>query len=232
MKTNGTPRPSVPNGLARALLALTAITKARMRTLLAGLCVLTLSMAAVVVGASPAQAEITELPICAPLVGQTCNGNVALNAVVVSSHLPCTLGSGPENAVDGASSNIYTDKWCVRSGQPTLTINLPYYSYGFSLSKIVVKHAGVAGESPALNTRAYRLLTRTSTAFCAWSTAATVTNNTANQTVHGVSGNNVAQVQLAVDVPTQGTNQATRIYEVEVWGTPSTTRPPPCGFGL
>jgi hypothetical protein len=52
--------------------------------------------------------------------------------------------------VDGAATNIYTDKWCVRSGQPTLTVQVPVFLYGFTLSKVVVKHAGVAGESPAL----------------------------------------------------------------------------------
>ena len=235
MTTNGTPRRSVPSiRLASAVAALRAMTRGRMRPLLANLvAVLTVSTAAVLVGASPAPAEIVELPVCAPLVGQTCDGNVAINALALSSHLPCTLGSGPENAVDGAASNIYNDKWCGRSGQPTLTITLPSDSYGYSLSKIVVKHAGVAGESPALNTRAYRLLTRPSLlSFCAPTTVATVTNNTANQTVHSLSSNNVFQVQLAVDVPTQGTNQATRIYEVEVWGNRSTTRPPPCGLGL
>ena len=151
--------------------------------------------------------------------------NVALNTLALSSHLPCTLGSGPENAVDGAASNIYTDKWCVPSGTPTLTIQLPASAYGFTLSKIVVKHAGVAGESPTWNTRAYKLRVRKGaiSGICAPSTVATVTNNTANQTVHAISSKNVSQVQLVVDLPTQGTNQATRIYEVEVWGTPSTT---------
>ena len=46
------------------------------------------------------------------LAGQNCTGNVALNAVALSSHLPCSSGSGPANAVDGAASNIYNDKWC------------------------------------------------------------------------------------------------------------------------
>jgi hypothetical protein len=154
--------------------------------------------------------------------------NVALNAVALSSHLPCTLGSGPENAVDGAASNIYTDKWCVASGTPTLTIQLPASAYGFTLSKIVVKHAGVA-ETPAWNTKAYRLLVKRGTVgTCAPSTVVTVTNNTANETVHTISSKNVSQVQLAVDIPTQGANQATRIYEVEVWGIPSATADPSC----
>ncbi len=189
--------------------------------------VLALGVAAVLAGVSPAQAEIPGVPICAPALGQNCTGNVALNAVALSSHLPCTLGSGPQNAVDGAASNIYTDKWCVRSGQPTLTLQLPVYVNGFSLTKIVVKHAGTAGESPALNTKAYRLLTSPSV-LCRLTPLVTVTNNTANQTVHNISSDDGSLVRLLVDVPTQGTNQATRIYEVEVWGSWSTKPPPPC----
>ena len=50
-----------------------------------------------------------------------------------------------------------------------------------------------------------------------------MTNNTANMTEsYKLYTDNVGQVQLAVHAPTQGTGGATRIYEVEVWGTPST----------
>jgi hypothetical protein len=48
-----------------------------------------------------------------------------------------------------------------------------------------------------------------------------VTGNTANETVHPVGIAGVFDVQLLVDVPTQGFDPATRIYEVEVWGTPT-----------
>jgi mannosyl-glycoprotein endo-beta-N-acetylglucosaminidase len=147
--------------------------------------------------------------------------NVALKALAVSSHLPCTLDSGPENAVDGAASNINTDKWCVRSGQPTLTLQLTGSLNGYTVSHVVVKHAGAGGETPAFNTRAFRLRVGTSP-LSPSITVATVTGNTANETVHPVGLTHVSQVQLLVDVPTQNTNQATRIYEVEVWGTPST----------
>ena len=44
----------------------------------------------------------------------------------------------------------------------------------------MVKHAGAGGESSGLNTRNYRIETRTGTG--SWSTAATVTGNTANVT--------------------------------------------------
>ncbi len=159
--------------------------------------------------------------------------DVALHAATTATVLgvtapTCTAGSGPDKAVDGASSNIYTDKWCVPTGQPTLTINLSGSAYGYSVSHIVVKHAGVAGESATYNTRAFRLRvvqTSSSTPL----TVATVTGNTANQTSNTVSVGNVSQVQLLVDQPTQaaGATSATRIYEVEVWGTPSTTAAPP-----
>lgn len=204
-------------------------TETKMRTTLRGIGVLAVSLAAVLAGSNPAQAEIRHFPDCAPLIGQSCSGNLALNSLAVSSHLPCTLGSVADNAVDGAASNIYTDKWCVRSGQPTLTIQLPLYSWGFTLSRIVVKHAGVAGESAALNTRAYRLLVKT-TPFCPARMVATVTNNVANQTVHNLTDANVSQVQLEVIAPTAGTGGATRIYEVEVWGTMSGSPAPPCYF--
>ena len=159
--------------------------------------------------------------------------DVALHAATTATVLgvtapTCTAGSGPDKAVDGASSNIYTDKWCVPTGQPTLTINLSGSAYGYSVSHIVVKHAGVAGESATYNTRAFRLRvvqTSSSTPL----TVATVTGNTANQTSNTVTVGNVSQVQLLVDQPTQaaGATSATRIYEVEVWGTPSTTAAPP-----
>lgn len=147
--------------------------------------------------------------------------NVARGSLAISSNLlPCTAGSGPENAVDGAATNIYTDKWCVPSGKPTLT--LPVAAYGYTVSSIVVKHAGVA-ENAVYNTRAFRLLV--TQGLSAPVTVATVTANTASQTTHPVNNlANVTVVQLAIDTPTQGANQATRIYEVEVYGEPT---PPP-----
>jgi hypothetical protein len=202
----------------------------KMRTTLMGLGVLAASLAAVLAGGSPAQAEIPGHPICAPLLGQTCSGNVALNALVVGSGVPCALGSGPQNAVDGASSNIYTDKWCVLSGQPRLTIQLPVYFNGFTVSNIVIRHAGAAGESSAYNTRAYRVSTK-SEPYCVADPLVTVTNNTSSQTFHNVGRANVSQVVLDVIAPTQGTGGATRIYEVEVWGKTSDHPKPPCAFG-
>ena len=158
--------------------------------------------------------------------------NIATSAVATATvgglpALPCTLGSGPENAVDGAASNIYNDKWCVASGRPTLHLALPANDYGWTVSRIVIKHAGVAGESAALNTRAYTLSTWSSGAQ---TVLATVTANTANQTVHDLNLAFQNAIDLRIDTPTQGTNQATRIYEVEVWAVPSVPAPGGSGY--
>jgi hypothetical protein len=159
--------------------------------------------------------------------------DVALGATATATLLgvtapTCTAGSGPDNAVDGASSNIYTDKWCEPSGQPVLNLTLNGSAYGYTVSHIVVKHAGVAGESATYNTRAFRLqVIQTSSATPL--TVATVTGNTANQTSNNVGLANVSQVRLLIDLPTQASTPtgATRIYEVEVWGIPTTTPAPP-----
>ena len=197
------------------------------------LSVVVATVVALLAGGSPAQAADTNVALNAPATA-TVNGLPAL---------PCTLGSGPEKAVDGRASNIYTDKWCVRSGQPVLTIQLPQSDFGYMINKIIVKHAGFAGENPAYNTREFYVNVR-QYAECRGittpdgsvlhaplellppATFGYVPNNTANQTV--ISGewytprDNVGQVQLVVRAPTQGIGGATRIYEVEVWGTPST----------
>ena len=195
-------------------------------------------------GAGDAVADDPSVTVCGDaaqtIVVNPPSSNVAINASATATVnlLPaakCTAGSGPENAVDGAWSNIYTDKWCVPSGKPTLTVQLPRNAYGYQVERIVIRHAGAGGESPTLNTRAYGLLvtqqkvlvsalgltTYTSTT----STVATVTANTANATTHNVNLSNATGVTLRIDVPTQGTNQATRIYELEVFGTPSPTPP-------
>lgn len=169
--------------------------------------VLAVSMAAAIAGVSPAQAATI-----------TYQGNLTRGAW--STSLPCTLGSGADNAVDRAASNIYLDKWCVPAGRPSLTVYL--YDDPFIVDRvvnsIVVKHAGVL-ESPTLNTRAYRIYTSPSTLYPTWTLLATVTNNASNVNTFSVPGLRASMIRIDVDIPTQGANQATRIYEVEVLGT-------------
>ena len=154
-------------------------------------------------------------------VAQAAEVNFARNALVRSLAPWCTLGSGPENAVDGAWSNIYTDKWCSPATRARLQITLPPSAWNATINRVVVKHAGAGGESTALNTKsfridAYALLSIFTHSF----QIANVTGNTASVTTHPVSLTSVRDIVLDVWVPTQNGNPATRIYEVEVWGTP------------
>jgi hypothetical protein len=216
-------------------------------------------LAAAVAGAKPATAAVTNVALGQPvtatvdvlqpvtdtvdvlaqdLIGQDLPGLGVLGVDLLPAP-KCSAGSGPENAVDGAASNIYTDKWCVPSGNPTLHISLPSSANGYRVSKIVIMHAGAGGEPASLNTRAYTLKATQlqnffgptgasdaggGLALCfpvaARSVVATVTANTANITTHFLSLNHVTDVWLTIDRPTQGTNQATRIYEVQVFGSP------------
>ncbi len=86
------------------------------------------------------------------------------------------------------------------------------------LSSIVVKHAGVGGESPAYNTRDFKIQTSIDGMYFA--TRAIVLGNTASVSTVPVSGT-ARFVRLNVTRPAQGFNDAARIYEFEVWGTPS-----------
>lgn len=207
-----------------------------MRTRWTRLGVLAACVAAVLAGSSPARAADT---------------NVALHAVATAYSnnlpaLPCSPGSGPEKAVDGRASNIYTDKWCVPSGQPILVVTLPKIvnnvgNVGFDIHKIVVKHAGFAGESRTYNTRNFRLWVRDyipCSYLGPWALVntsnpiqvAAVTNNSADQTVHNTNVGHVAQVLLLIDAPTQQLGGATRIYDVEVWGAQTPFDAYPCGI--
>lgn len=150
--------------------------------------------------------------------------NLARAGSALSTDVPCTLNSGPGKAIDGKTTNIYYDKWCAYqlAGLPmTLTINLPPTGFGggYTISQIVVRHAGSAGESPLLNTRDFSLSVYNY--FWGWTRVATVTGNTANVSVIPVPVfvPNVVGVQLTITNPQTWTGtKAARIFEVEVWG--------------
>ena len=94
------------------------------------------------------------------------------------------------------------------------------------MTTFVVKHAGAGGESSALNTRNFRIETRTGTSG-SWSTAVTVSGNTANITTSTVTARNARQIRLVITRSEQGSAAgAARIYEFEVYnGTPAAPAP-------
>jgi hypothetical protein len=148
--------------------------------------------------------------------------NLALNRTATGT-TACRSSEGPAKAVNGSVSGGLTDKFCTRSSPRRLRVDL---GANRSIASVVVKHAGAGGESSALNTRNYRIETRTS-GGSSYSTAATVTGNSANVTTTSFASRTARYVQLIVTAPEQsGTSGAARIYELEVYATPAATAPP------
>jgi hypothetical protein len=149
--------------------------------------------------------------------------NLALGRTATGS-TACNSNEAPAKAVNGSVSGGVSDKFCTQvSGTRYVRVDL---GSNRSVNTFVVKHAGAGGESATLNTRNYRIETRTGTSG-SWSTAVTVTGNTANVTTSTVTARNARQVRLVVTQSEQGTAVgAARIYEFEVYnGTPASSAP-------
>ncbi|MCW2504070.1 MAG: secreted trypsin-like serine protease, partial [Actinomycetia bacterium] len=110
-------------------------------------------------------------------------GNLALNKPTKSKQASCSANEGPEKAVNGSVSGGNSDKWCSGvAGAKSLEVDL---GANHALTKFVVKHAGTGGEAASLNTKNFIL--ETSTGGGVWTTAATISNNTASTTTNAVS---------------------------------------------
>jgi hypothetical protein len=133
------------------------------------------------------------------------------------SSLPCTPLSGADNAVDGGTTNIFTDKWCSLATNKWLRIDL---GATYQLESFAVVHAGAAGESTRYNTRDYTI--KTSRDGQLWTTAVTVVGNTLNTTVHhlpvAVSARYIdLNITAAEQSTLAGLGGAARIYEVQAY---------------
>ena len=126
----------------------------------------------------------------------------------------CATTETTDKAVNGSFSEGGSDKWCSKvSGTKTLTVDL---GASHALTSLVVRHAGAGGENPAWDTKDFDL--SVSTDGSTWSTAAQVRGNTADTTTNAVS-TTARYVRLSVITPTQTTDTAARIYELEVYGS-------------
>jgi hypothetical protein len=86
---------------------------------------------------------------------------------------------------------------------------------GAVCARFEVAHAQAGGEAASLNTRAYTITV--SSDGVNWTQAVAVSNNTAANTAHTVSGVSGRYVRLNVSAPTQNSGGATRIYELRVF---------------
>ncbi|SFE59375.1 alpha-1,2-mannosidase, putative [Actinacidiphila alni] len=126
----------------------------------------------------------------------------------------CATTEGPDKAVNGSYTGGNSDKWCSKaSGTKTLQVDL---GAAHALTSLTVRHAGAGGEDASWNTKDFDLAV--STDGSTWSTVAQVRGNTANSTTNAVS-TTARYVRLSVITPTQNTDPAARIYELEVYGS-------------
>jgi hypothetical protein len=139
--------------------------------------------------------------------GGTPSANLALNRPAKSKQASCASTEIPAKAVDGRAATT-SDKWCSADGATKmLEVDL---GANRALKRLVVKHAGAGGESPSLNTKNFIL--ETSTGGGIWSTAATITGNTASTTTSTI---NVTARWIRIST----TDPIARIYEFEAYGS-------------
>lgn len=116
----------------------------------------------------------------------------------------------PEFAVDGD----VTKKWCATGTPPhDLTIDLGGVK---TVSAVDIFHAEAGGEGADMNTKAYTI--SVSEDGVSFEQIASVTRNTKGTTHDTFAPVPARFVKLSVVKPTQGSDSAARIYEVEVYG--------------
>jgi hypothetical protein len=137
-------------------------------------------------------------------------GNLLLNRPATADS-SCASTEGPEKAVNGSVSGGNSDKWCSLGSSKWLQVDI---GSSVHLSSIVVKHAGAGGESASWDTKDFDL--QVSTDGTNWTTVASPRGNTADTTTHAVNATG-RYVRLNVITPTQTTDTAARIYELEAY---------------
>ncbi|HEX6683033.1 MAG TPA: GH92 family glycosyl hydrolase [Candidatus Limnocylindrales bacterium] len=137
--------------------------------------------------------------------------NVALNKPATADS-SCNANEGPAKAVNGSVTGGTTDKWCSLGAAKFWRVDL---GASFAIRSFTVRHAGAGGENTAWNTRDFTL--QVSSDGTNFTTVATVIGNTASVTNHPITTVNARYVRLNITAPTSTTDNAARVYEVEVY---------------
>ncbi|QQP97884.1 discoidin domain-containing protein [Lysobacter enzymogenes] len=147
--------------------------------------------------------------LCLGFAGAAAAANLALNKPATGS-ASCNGNETPAKAVNGSVSGGNADKFCSSASSKWLQVDL---GASKRIASFVVRHAGAGGEPAAFNTRNFNI--QVSADGSAWTTAATVSNNTDNVTTHNVGAVDARYARLNIATPTQGSDSAARIYEFE-----------------
>jgi alpha-mannosidase len=123
-------------------------------------------------------------------------------------------GENPEKAVDGTVWN--NSKWCAATAilEPHwLVIDL---GQDYDVDTFVIRHAGDGGETSDWNTRDF-CIQSSPDGISNWSDLVCVQGNTRNVSRLVIDPVSTRYLRLYVTTPTQNSNTAVRIYEVEVY---------------
>ena len=120
----------------------------------------------------------------------------------------------PQFAVDGD----ITKKWCATGSAPhEITLDLGEVK---AVSAVDISHAEAGGEGADMNTKSYQIFV--SEDGSSFEEVRSVTKNTSGSTHDAFAPVNARYVKLVVNKPTQGSDSAARIYEIEVYGLEKT----------
>jgi serine/threonine protein kinase len=158
-----------------------------------------------------------DLQILQPVQSSVVGSNFALKKTSTSS-LSCNGDEGPEKAFNGSVSAGNSDKWCSPVTPAFLQVDL---GGTFVVNKLIVRHAGAGAEPIVLNTRDYTI--QLSTNGRDFSTVVKVTANVKNVSVNAIPATLARFVRLNITRPAQRGDNASRIYELEVYCDPTKT---------
>ncbi len=135
--------------------------------------------------------------------------NLTLNATATASSF-VNDSEAPEFAINGNLG----DKWCAVGEPPhSITIDLGKVDL---VSEVYIGHAEAGGENPDMNSKAYKIeVSKDGNEF---TQVTRVLGNTLGETVDTFKPTEAQYVRITIDKPTQGSDSAVRIYEIEVRG--------------
>ncbi len=135
--------------------------------------------------------------------------NIALNKTAEASAF-VNANEAPKFAVDGVENT----KWCATGTPPhNITIDL---GENVTISGVNISHAEAGGESPDMNTSDYTI--EVSEDGVNFTEVLNIKKNSKGKTSHAFKPVQGRYVRMNVIKPTQGSDSAARIYEMEVLG--------------
>ncbi|MEG1287385.1 MAG: discoidin domain-containing protein [Clostridium sp.] len=120
----------------------------------------------------------------------------------------------PAEAPNFAFDGLTNTKWCATGSAPhDITINLGAVK---TVSEVRMAHAEAGGENPGMNTQNYTI--ETSVDGVTFTPVKEVIKNSLGNTIDTFKAVEAQYVKITVTKPTQGSDSAVRIYEIDVLG--------------